>query len=78
MLLAGETIFAAGPSEVPDTASHNPASDAWLWAVSATDGTKKAQYKLKAQPVFDSMAAADGRLFFATVDGRVVCYQAGN
>jgi len=78
MLLAGDTLFAAGPSDVPDFSSHNPTSDVWLWAVSATDGTKKAQYKLKAPPVFDSLAAADGRLFFTTADGRVVCYQADN
>jgi hypothetical protein len=27
--------------------------------------------------VFDSLAAAADRLYFTTVDGRVVCYQAG-
>jgi len=78
MLLAGDTLFAAGPSEVPDFASHDPNSDVWLWAVSANDGIKKAQYKLKAPPVFDSLAASDGCLYFTTMDGRVVCYQASN
>jgi hypothetical protein len=32
---------------------------------------------LKAAPVFDSLVAADGRLYFTTVDGRVVCYGEG-
>jgi hypothetical protein len=64
----------AGPDEILDFAASQPRGDVWLWAVSATDGEKKAEYRLKASPVFDSLAAADGRLFFTTVDGRVVCF----
>ena len=75
MLLAGETLFVAGPSTIPDFAAEAPKHDVWLWAVSATDGIKKAQYKLKASPVFDSLAACNGRLYFTTVDGRVVCFR---
>jgi outer membrane protein assembly factor BamB len=78
MLLAGDTLFAAGPTEIRDVDSGSPKGDVWLWAVSAADGTKKAEYKLKAAPVFDSLAAADGRLYFTTVDGRVVCYGEGS
>jgi len=55
-------------------------NDAWhgkkgslLWALSAEDGTKLAEYQVDALPVFDSMAAAHGRLYFATTDGRIVC-----
>jgi outer membrane protein assembly factor BamB len=77
MLLAGDTLLAAGPSQIRDVASASPKGDVWLWAVSAADGTKKAEYKLKAPPVFDSLAAAGGRLYFTTVDGRVVCYRQG-
>jgi len=47
-----------------------------LWAVSAKDGKKLAEYKLDALPVFDTMAAANGRLYFATTDGKVRCYTA--
>ena len=75
MVLAGDTLLVAGPSEVPDISAEKTAGDAWLWAVSASDGAKQAQYKLKAAPVFDGLAAAAGRLYFTTVDGRVVCYQ---
>jgi len=45
---------------------------ALLWAVS-TDGTKLAEQKLKCIPVFDGMAAAGGRLYMATTDGKVIC-----
>jgi len=75
MLLAGDTLFVAGPNDVSELAEDKPDGDVWLWAVSATDGTKKAEYRLKASPVFDSLAAANDCLFFTTVDGRVVCYQ---
>jgi len=44
--------------------------------VSAKDGKELAEYKLDALPVFDTMAAANGRLYFATTDGKVRCYGA--
>jgi len=75
MLLAGETLFIAGPSEILDFTSKDPTGNIWLWAVSTEDGTKKAEYKLKTAPVYDSFAASGGKLYFTTVDGRVVCYQ---
>jgi hypothetical protein len=46
-----------------------------LWAVSAADGTKLAEYQVDALPVFDSLAAAGGCLYFATTDGKVVCME---
>ena len=75
MLLAGDTLFLAGPTKVTDFFADRAKSDVLLWAVSTEDGTKKAEYKLKASPVYDSFAACDGRLYFATVDGRVVCWK---
>lgn len=44
-----------------------------LWAVSAADGKKQAEYTLAAPPVFDGMAAANGKLFLVTLDGKVSC-----
>jgi hypothetical protein len=32
-----------------------------------------AEYKMEGMPRYDGMAAAEGRLFVATKDGRVVC-----
>jgi len=75
MLLAGETLFIAGPADILDFDTKNPAGEVSLWAVSTEDGSKKAQYTLRASPVYDSFAASDGKLYFTTVDGRVICYQ---
>jgi outer membrane protein assembly factor BamB len=44
-----------------------------LWAVAAQDGKKLAEYKLDSPPVFDGMIAANGRLYIATRDGRLLC-----
>jgi len=45
-----------------------------LWALSADDGSKLAEYGLDAPPVFDGMAAAGGRLYLTTIDGKVQCF----
>jgi outer membrane protein assembly factor BamB/ubiquinone/menaquinone biosynthesis C-methylase UbiE len=44
-----------------------------LRVVSATDGEKIAECDLESVPVWDGMAAANGRLYAATNDGKVVC-----
>jgi len=49
-----------------------------LWALSAADGSLLARYSLEVPPVFDGMAAADGRLFMVTVDGSVLCLGGGD
>ena len=59
MVLAADTLFLAG-------------SDGGLKALSASDGKPLGRAEVPA-PVWDGMAAADGRLFISTRDGRVVC-----
>ena len=49
------------------------AEGALLWAVRAADGKKLAERKLQSVPVFDGMIAANGRLYMATIDGKVLC-----
>jgi len=44
-----------------------------LWAVSASDGEKLAEYELESVPVWDGMAAANGRLYLAMKNGQVLC-----
>lgn len=44
-----------------------------LWAVSASDGSKLAEYRLESLPVFDGMAASEGQLYLAMKDGSVLC-----
>ena len=90
MALAGKTLFIAGPRDVlheegtakgkeeqilKQEAALLGNSGAILWAVSAEDGAKLHEYKLASPPVFDGMAAARGRLYLATRDGRVSCWR---
>ncbi|MHC4300354.1 MAG: outer membrane protein assembly factor BamB family protein [Planctomycetota bacterium] len=93
MVLAGGTLFVAGPPDVvdeekiwgrtlePDVQAKLKAQSAaltgrngsLLWAVSAVDGEKLAQYELESVPAWDGMAAANGRLYLSMKDGRVLC-----
>jgi hypothetical protein len=75
MVLAGETLFLAGVPDIDGGKEFYAALEgtAVLWAVSAKDGEKQAEARLEAPPVPDGMAAAAGRLFVCTIDGRVVC-----
>ena len=93
IVLAGKTLFFAGPPDVldeerafkhPGDPSLRPRLDrqvaalegalgGLLLAVSAPDGGKLAEYSLESMPVFDGMAAAGGRLYFAATDGTVQC-----
>jgi outer membrane protein assembly factor BamB len=43
-----------------------------LHVVSASDGKKLAEYRLETVPVFDGMAAANGRLYLSMKNGRVL------
>jgi outer membrane protein assembly factor BamB len=47
---------------------------ALLWAVSATDGKRLAEYKLQSLPVWDGMVVSGGKLYLATADGEVISY----
>jgi hypothetical protein len=44
-----------------------------LWLMSKSEGKLLNRYALDSIPVFDGIAAANGRLFVSTVDGRVRC-----
>jgi len=79
MVLAGDVLFIAGTPVVFPEGDLSKAYDGRmggiLQAVSVEDGRQLAEYKLDAPPVWDSMAAADGRLYLCTTDGRIRCYQ---
>jgi outer membrane protein assembly factor BamB len=47
---------------------------ALLMGVSTADGKPVLRLDLPSQPVWDGMAAANGRLYMATIDGKVVCF----
>ena len=44
-----------------------------LWVVSATDGSKLAEYKLESVPAFDGLAAANERLYLSMKNGCILC-----
>jgi len=78
MVTAGKTLFVAG---FPDRIDPK---DAWatfegrgggvLCALSAADGTKLAELELNAPPVWNGMAAADGKLYLSLTDDSIVCF----
>ena len=94
MVLAGKTLFVAGPPDVvdeeqaflrPDDASVRAKiagevaaldgeKGALMWAMSASTGRRLALTKLDALPVWDGLAAANGRLFLSTKAGEVICF----
>ncbi len=75
MVLTEKMLFVAGP---PADAGDGPQErgenkGALLIAISASDGTELRQYRLDACPVFDGMAAANGRLYLSLTNGRILC-----
>ena len=82
MVLAADTLFVAGtPAYFPPDHPVETYQDSYqgelggvLWAASAANGKKLAEYKLDAAPSWDAMAAAYGRLYLAMQDGSVVCF----
>ena len=93
MVVAGDTLFVAGPPDLIDERRafylpDDPEVQATLkrqaealegrhggqlWALSKSDGKVLARYALDTIPVFDGLAAAGGRLYLTTVNGRVLC-----
>ncbi|MHC4742505.1 MAG: PQQ-binding-like beta-propeller repeat protein [Planctomycetota bacterium] len=76
ILRAADAVFVAG---APDIIDPEDPHGAWegrkgglLAAFDAEDGEKIAEYKLPALPVWDGMAAASGKLFISTNNGRIL------
>lgn len=44
--------------------------------VGCADGGKRAEYELDSPPVFDGMAAANGRLYLVNNNGKIICFGA--
>jgi outer membrane protein assembly factor BamB len=75
MVLADEALFVAGPpAEVADpTKIPDPSQGALLIALSASDGAELGRCQLDSAPVFDGLAAVNGRLYLTTTDSKVLC-----
>jgi len=78
MVIAGETLFAAGSDDVlyPEDpwAAYEGRKGGKLMAFSVNNGEKLAQYELSTAPVFDGMAAAYGRIYLSARGGKLICY----
>jgi len=70
MAMAGKTLLLAGPPDAVEP------TGGLIWAVALADGKKLAEVRMDAPPVFDGLAAANGRLYVSTRDGRLRCYGA--
>jgi outer membrane protein assembly factor BamB len=75
-ILVREKLSVASPPEDDPYASFEGRLGAQLWAVSAADGKKLAEYPLDALPVFDGLIAADGNLYLSSQDGKLTCFAA--
>jgi len=77
MVAAGKTLFVAGFADEIDPkdpwASIEGRRGGLLSALSAADGKELSKYELDAPPVWNGMAAANGRLYISTRDGRLLC-----
>lgn len=75
MILTDDTVFVAGaPLTFPlgDLAgTYADRRGAVMRAISAADGSTRAEHKLNRFPVWDGMAAAYGSLFIVYQDGSV-------
>jgi len=77
IVLANQRLYIAGPPDVVDKddpmAAFEGRLGGRLWVISASDGGKLAEYELDGPPVLDGMMAAQGRLYVAARDGRLIC-----
>ena len=78
MVLTGQRLFVAGSPDVVDEqdpwAALERRGGGMLVVLSRADGRKLAEHRLASAPVYDGMAAARGRLYLSTADGRVSCF----
>ena len=69
MIQTGDVLWAGGPKNWQE-----PEKEGFLVAISAKDGRRLKTIALAASPVSDGIAAANGKLFVSTRDGKVMCF----
>jgi hypothetical protein len=77
MVLAGKTLFVAGPPTeiIGKLDSRNQSETSLLLAISIADGSELARHTIQGLPVFDGMAACNGRLYLSLDDGQLLCLE---
>jgi len=77
MVLAGDKLIVAGTPDVlvdgDPWAAYEGRRGGKLLVVSAATGTVQSRLTLPGAPVLDGLAVAGGRLYIATMDGKVIC-----
>ncbi|MGM0488935.1 MAG: PQQ-binding-like beta-propeller repeat protein [Planctomycetota bacterium] len=77
LVKAGDTLYFAGPPELFSTDDPHALlagqKGGRLLSLDTASGKQRTKCALDSPPVFDGMAAAGGRLYLATMDGRVRC-----
>jgi outer membrane protein assembly factor BamB len=76
MILADDIFIAAGWKDSVKLFEKDPYSknESVLVVMSTFDGRVMSEYSIEAEPVFDGMAAAYGKLYLSLKDGSVVCF----
>ncbi len=76
MVLSGDVLFLAGPAAQPAlwACEDDQEQTSELLAVSTADGSVLSRHELPGVPVFDGLAAADGRLYVSLTSGAVACF----
>jgi outer membrane protein assembly factor BamB len=76
MLRAGELLFLGGMPYAADRvdpgATYEGSEGGLMWVMSTSNGQKLAEYSLDSPPVWDGMAAANGRLYLSLENGRLL------
>ena len=79
MVAAGDRVFVAGMPDRVSTddpwAAYEGRGGGLLRSVSKKDGKMLAKYPLEAPPVWEGMAAANARIYIATMAGQVECWK---
>ena len=78
MAMSDNVVFVAGtPVVFPEgdiAKAYEGRMGGVLWLADAGNGEKLAEYALPAPPAWDSLAVANGSVFIALTDGRLLCF----
>ena len=76
--MSENVVFVAGtPVVFPDgdiAKAYEGRMGGVLWLADAATGEKLAEYPLPAPPAWDSLAVANGSVYIALTDGRLLCF----
>jgi len=78
MVLTDQRLFLAGAPDVVDKndpwAAFENRKGGALVVFSKENGEKLVEYPLDSAPIYDGMAAADGRVYLSLKDGTIICF----